>query len=110
MALAEARSVWPDRCDSELALYLIGTHHGCGRPFAPVWLDGDYEVRARIDGREIAVRGVHRVAALDSGWTERYWVLIRKHGWWGLAYLEAILRRADCVRSREEEEVSNESH
>jgi CRISPR-associated endonuclease/helicase Cas3 len=110
VALAEARSVWPDGCDSELALYLIGTHHGCGRPFAPVWLDGDYEVRARIDGREIAVRGVHRVAALDSGWTERYWALIRKHGWWGLAYLEAILRRADCVRSREEEEVSNESH
>ena len=109
-ALAEARSVWPDGCDSELALYLIGTHHGYGRPFAPVWLDGGYEVRARIDGQEIAVRGVHRVAALDSGWTERYWALTRKYGWWGLAYLEAILRRADCVRSREEEETRNESH
>jgi CRISPR-associated endonuclease/helicase Cas3 len=110
VALAEARSVWPDGCDSELALHLIGTHHGYGRPSAPVWLDGDYEVRARIDGGEVAVRGVHRVAALDSGWTERYWALIRKYGWWGLAYLEAILRRADCVRSREEEESSNESH
>jgi CRISPR-associated endonuclease/helicase Cas3 len=109
-ALAEARALWPDGCDSELALYLIGTHHGFGRPFAPVWLDGDYAVRARIEGREIAVRGVHRVAGLDSGWTERYWALTRKYGWWGLAYLEAILRRADCVRSREEEEMSNESH
>jgi CRISPR-associated endonuclease/helicase Cas3 len=110
VALAEARSVWPDGCDSELALYLIGTHHGYGRPFAPVWIDGDYEVRAQIDGQEIAARGVHRVAGIDSGWTERYWALIRKYGWWGLAYLEAILRRADCVRSREEEEARNESH
>jgi CRISPR-associated endonuclease/helicase Cas3 len=110
VALAEALSVWPNGCDSELALYLIGTHHGFGRPFAPVWLDEDYEVRARIDGREIAVRGVHRVAGLDSGWTERYWALTRKYGWWGLAYLEAIVRRADCVRSREEQEMSNESH
>jgi CRISPR-associated endonuclease/helicase Cas3 len=109
-ALAEARAVWPEGCDSELALYLIGTHHGYGRPFAPVWLDGNYEVRARIDGREVAARNVHRVAGIDSGWTERYWALIRKYGWWGLAYLEAILRRADCVRSREEEEMSNESH
>jgi len=109
VALAQEWSVWPDGCDAELALYLIGTHHGYGRPFAPVWLDEDYEVRAQIDGQEIAVRGVQKVARLDSGWTERYWELTRKYGWWGLAYLEAILRRADCVRSREEQEASNES-
>lgn len=96
VALAEANPVWPDGCDRELALYLIGAHHGYGRPFPPIWTDD--------------VTTVPEVAALGSGWTDRYWALTRKYGWWGLAYLEAVLRRADCVRSREEEEVLNESH
>ena len=103
-ALAEAGACWPEDCDSELILHLIGTHHGYGRSLPPVWLDDDYEVRAHVDGQEVTVRGAHRVGQLDSGWTDRYWALTRKYGWWGLAYLEAILRRADCVRSREEQE------
>ena len=103
-ALAEAGAGWPEDCDAELVLHLIGTHHGYGRALPPVWMDDDYEVRARVDGREVAVRGAHRVGQLDSGWTDRYWAMTRKYGWWGLAYLEAILRRADCVRSREEQE------
>jgi CRISPR-associated endonuclease/helicase Cas3 len=87
---AAASPQWPEECDRELALYLIGTHHGYGRPFPPVWKDGE--------------TASAEVARLDSGWVERYWELTRKYGWWGLAYLEAMLRRADCVRSREEEE------
>jgi CRISPR-associated endonuclease/helicase Cas3 len=86
---AAASPAWPEECDRELALYLMGTHHGYGRPFPPVWKDGE--------------TAVAEVAHLDSGWVERYWELTRKYGWWGLAYLEAMLRRADCVRSREEE-------
>ncbi len=104
VALAEALGHWPEECDSELALHLIGTHHGNGRALPPVWIDHDYEVRAQVNGHEVAVRGAHRVSRLDSGWTDRYWAMTRKYGWWGLAYLEAILRRADCVRSREEQE------
>ncbi|MCX6633301.1 MAG: CRISPR-associated endonuclease Cas3'', partial [Candidatus Solibacter sp.] len=103
-ALAEAVACWPEDCDRELVVHLIGTHHGYGRALPPVWLDTDFEVRARVNGREVSVRGAHRVGQLDSGWTDRYWAMTRKYGWWGLAYLEAILRRADCVRSREEQE------
>jgi CRISPR-associated endonuclease/helicase Cas3 len=103
-ALAEAGACWPEDCDPELILHLIGTHHGYGRALPPVWPDNDYEVRARVEGRDVAVRGAHRVAQLDSAWTDRYWAMTRKYGWWGLAYLEAILRRADCVQSREEQE------
>jgi CRISPR-associated endonuclease/helicase Cas3 len=103
-ALAEAGACWPEDCDPELILHLIGTHHGYGRALPPVWPDNDYEVRARVVGRDVAVRGAHRVAQLDSAWTDRYWAMTRKYGWWGLAYLEAILRRADCVQSREEQE------
>jgi CRISPR-associated endonuclease/helicase Cas3 len=86
--LAKAATDWAHGCDRELVLYLIGSHHGYGRAMAPFWPEPN---------------GGPQVAALDSGWADRYWSLIRRYGWWGLAYLEAILRRADCVRSREEE-------
>jgi CRISPR-associated endonuclease/helicase Cas3 len=88
--------------DVELALYLIGTHHGYGRPFPPVWDDHDQKVRAQIGERQLEVCNVHTVARIGSGWVDRYWALTRKYGWWGLAYLEATLRRADCVQSRAE--------
>ena len=101
-ALAEAFGEWPEGCDRELALYLIGTHHGHGRPFPPVWEDSE-EISAAIGGRQVTVRNVADIGTIDSGWADRYWSLTRKYGWWGLAYLEAILRRADCVESREEE-------
>jgi CRISPR-associated endonuclease/helicase Cas3 len=110
--IAEAYGKWPEGCDRDLVLYLIGTHHGYGRALAPIWKEEDpeYEVRAQVDGEQVAVKGVHRVASMDSGWADRYCRLTRKYGWWGLAYLEAVLRRADCVRSREEQEKLNELH
>jgi CRISPR-associated endonuclease/helicase Cas3 len=108
VAIAEKYSKWPEGCDRDLVLYLIGTHHGYGRALAPIWKEEDpeYEVRAQVDGEWVTVRGVNRVASVDSGWVDRYWRLTRKYGWWGLAYLEAVLRRADCVRSREEQEIT----
>jgi CRISPR-associated endonuclease/helicase Cas3 len=45
-ALAEAWACWPEECDAELVLHLIGTHHGYGRALPPPWTDEDYEVRA----------------------------------------------------------------
>ena len=104
-ALAEAGACWPEECDPDLILHLIGTHHGYGRSLPPVWQDNEFAVSAHVNGHAVTVRGAHRVGQLSSGWTERYWAMTRKYGWWGLAYLEAILRRADCVRSREEQEM-----
>ncbi len=98
-----------DGCDRELVLHLIGTHHGQGRPLVPFWSDAeDPEIRAPLNGKEVTVRGAHRLARLDSGWVERFWNLNRVYGWWGLAFLEAILRRADCVVSRREQEQAND--
>jgi CRISPR-associated endonuclease/helicase Cas3 len=90
--------------DPELVLHLIGSHHGYGRPLVPHWEeDDDTSVLARR-GSKVLESGTGRsLARLDSGWTERFSRLNERYGYWGLAYLETILRRADCVQSREEQ-------
>jgi len=83
-----------------LALHLIATHHGYGRPFAPV-VDDDAapDVSLPVNGKTITVTGAERLDhpahALDSGLTERFWQMNRHYGWWGIAFLETVLRLAD---------------
>src|SRR5262249_26308798 len=36
---------------------------------------------------------------------QRFWRIVRKFGWWGAAYREAIFRLADHAQSREEQEA-----
>lgn len=80
----------------DLVLHLIASHHGYASPFAPVVIDDDppevtiNEVRLWPEDR--LARPPHR---LDSGVVDRFWRLVRRYGWWGLAYLESILRLAD---------------
>lgn len=87
-----------------LVLHLIATHHGYGRPFAPVVDDVDpLEVAIERGEQEIKILVSDRIArpshALDSGIAERFWKLTRHHGWWGLALLESVLRLADQFAS-----------
>lgn len=106
VAMASSGPAIGDPAFWDLVLYLVGTHHGHGRPFAPVWDERGCEVRTEVGGRAFSATSakVAALAQLGSGWVDRFWTLNRKYGYWGLAYLEAILRRADCVRSRWEEE------
>src|SRR5262249_8775240 len=87
-ALVQTASWRPQDADFDLILHLIGTHHGFGRALAPYWSDGNDNVGARIDGEEVTLSGAAALAALDSGWTDRFAAMTRKYGWWGLAYLE----------------------
>jgi CRISPR-associated endonuclease/helicase Cas3 len=104
-ALAELAGEWPEDFDRELALHLTGAHHGRGRSLPPVW-QAAYAVTAQVNGVAVTVdNAAGALARLDSSWTGRYWRLTQRYGWWGLAYLETILRRADCVRSREERDA-----
>lgn len=74
--------------DPELALHLIASHHGYARPFFP----------ERAFDRHLPTP-LNRKIALES--TLRFDRLQKRYGWWQLAYLEAILKSADALASRD---------
>ncbi|HTW30435.1 MAG TPA: type I-U CRISPR-associated helicase/endonuclease Cas3 [Candidatus Sulfotelmatobacter sp.] len=97
-----------DLLDRELALWLIGTHHGWGRPFFP------HDDRMDDSEREIkgANQEVIKLSAtpgpqrLDFDWNGLDWaslfaLLQRRYGPWELARFESILRLADHRASEE---------
>jgi CRISPR-associated endonuclease/helicase Cas3 len=82
--------------DRDLVLHLVASHHGWCRPFPPAFMDEhDIEVRFRHGAHELAATTRHQLARLDSGVAPRFWKLVARYGWWGLAWLEAVLRLAD---------------
>ena len=91
--------------DPELCRWLIGSHHGRGRPwFAFVDDAGAADFRASLmgDSYEATARGDQRLSHLNMGWVGTFWSVMRQYGWWGAAYLEAVLRLADHRRSEAE--------
>ena len=96
---------------ADLFLHLVASHHGHARPFAPVVPDPEPPaISGRHDDIGITMSAEERAESvpphrLGSGVADRFWRLTRQYGWWGLAYLEAILRLADWYGS---EYVTNE--
>jgi CRISPR-associated endonuclease/helicase Cas3 len=69
----------------DLAMHLIATHHGRGRPHFP---KGGFDPDCEARSDEIHTESVRRFARLQ-----------RKYGWWHLAWLENLLRCADALAS-----------
>ncbi|MEX2671900.1 MAG: type I-U CRISPR-associated helicase/endonuclease Cas3 [Phycisphaeraceae bacterium] len=89
----------------DLILHLIAAHHGHARPFAPVVCDDELPT-VEVNGIDLPHdQRAQLIPAhqLDSGIAERFWLLTRRFGWWGLAYLEAVLRLADQQASAAED-------
>lgn len=96
------------KTDDDLLLHLIATHHGTARPFAGPVEENDFARRpfpAPLFGQTFALDS----SAQDpAGWNailpERFWRIVRKFGWWGAPYREAVFRLADQAESRAEQE------
>ena len=106
--MARTHSDMSNARDPALVLWLIGSHHGLGRPFfdfrdnlsecpQPCLTNSDWRLSEDQPGPQSL--------AFDFGgvdWPSLFNVLKRRYGVWGLAHLEAILRLADHRASEEE--------
>jgi CRISPR-associated endonuclease/helicase Cas3 len=74
--------------DDDLVLHLVASHHGRSRP--------GFDRRAFDNNHSLAV---NEEASYQS--QLRFDRLQRRYGWWGLAYLEALVKCADVMGSME---------
>ena len=89
--------------DPQLVLWLVGTHHGFGRPLFPHYDQKDGEARPDllkafgVDDILEAGTGPQSLAFSFQGmdWAQLFDCLKQRYGIWGLARLEAFLRLAD---------------
>ena len=91
--------------DRDLVLHLVGTHHGWGRPLPPIIEDPEPQTLTyTLDGHAMEGNSDLVESALALDMTDRFWRLVERYGYHGLAWLEAILRLADHQQSAEEAE------
>ncbi len=90
--------------DHDLLSHVIAAHHGHARPFAPASIDESPESvsLASVGAGTVSAedrQGLTPAHQLDSGVPHRFWKLNRKYGWWGLAFLESLVRLSDWQAS-----------
>lgn len=87
--------------DWDLVLHLIGSHHGYGRPLPGTLTDpNSRRVEYRVGGCDMACN----TADLGGGrfafeCVDRFEALAGRYGYYGLAWMEAVLRMADWQAS-----------
>ncbi|HEY5343840.1 MAG TPA: type I-U CRISPR-associated helicase/endonuclease Cas3 [Solirubrobacteraceae bacterium] len=101
----ESGRVKTDGLDIDLALHVVGVHHGLGRPIPGVPRGGNPARPFEIDAAGIkgTALGDGRDGWADGAWLERFGLVLGRYGAWGAAYLEALLVTSDhLVSSRGE--------
>ena len=100
--LAQLHPRFSEANDPLLVLWLVGVHHGYGRPLYPHAdrLDGEPRELPHALGRDWRLEAGHGPQSLAfefSGydWVQMFEKLKRRYGIWGLARLEAFVRLAD---------------
>jgi CRISPR-associated endonuclease/helicase Cas3 len=93
----------------DLLLHLIATHHGSARPFAAAVEENDAAVGPfeppALFGEEFRLPTcAQQVRDWNAELSERFWRVVRRYGWWGAAYREAVFRLADHAQSAAEQE------
>ena len=89
--------------DQDLVLHLIGTHHGWGRPLPPIVEDHNPQALSYVwDGHLLTANSDLVEGDLAFDMADRFWRLVERYGYHGLAWLEAVLRLADHRQSEEE--------
>ena len=89
--------------DKDLVLHLIGTHHGYSRPLPPIIEDAESQTLSyTFDGIDIETQPDLPESSVALEIADRFWRLVERYGYYGLAWLEAILRLADHRQSEEE--------
>lgn len=84
--------------DAELAVHLVASHHGHGRPFIGTVLDRTAtSVAVEIAGQRTMASG--DLSLPDWRQPRRFRSQCERYGVWGLALLEAVLRQADQLAS-----------
>lgn len=96
------------RTDDDLLLHLIATHHGSARPFADPVVENDevtkpFKTKLFDEAFEVPT-SVQQIGEWNAELPERFWRVVRKYGWWGAAYREAVFRLADHAQSAAEQE------
>ena len=91
--------------EQKLLLHLVVAHHGRGRPLvAPVNDQTGNKVTHQIQGLEVTACA--DLSEVDWDQPARFAALNNRYGCWGLALLEAVVRQADHLVSREAQKTA----
>lgn len=82
--------------DVDLVQHLVAAHHGRARPLLPPKVDPEPQhIQVQVPGADGELSFSGKPPLVDWRAPARFERLGARHGWWGLALLETVLRLAD---------------